>query len=264
MRRLSAALDDHGLSFGDALNIALFLLTIFSLFLAYEGVRIAGITLDEAHRAAQDQETQFKQQIDQLTKSSSALETARSLLQRQSEALQSLQGISRQQLRDLNKAEGRLEKQERARPAPHVEAYCASGKFIDASGRQLNELIVNRAVKIYVPTETPNRVPCQVRLTNDGDGELKNKTLELHFSCIGEAKVGVLDPRRIGEFSDPDATFFQGKNVPAGSASDRILIEKFVLFREANCVNIEVRGSLESDNFHAVDFSSHIQELNPR
>jgi hypothetical protein len=58
MARLSLSLQKHGLSFGDALNIVLFLLTIASLVVALIGVKLAKDTLADARAQEREARTQ--------------------------------------------------------------------------------------------------------------------------------------------------------------------------------------------------------------
>lgn len=91
LKRLNEYLQTYGLSFSDALNVALFLLTIFSLILAGAGVYLAKVQLDAATQAAKDQDDQFHQQIhhqdDQFSEQKKQLDYSAALLAKQSDTL---------------------------------------------------------------------------------------------------------------------------------------------------------------------------------
>jgi hypothetical protein len=61
-RRAAAFLDKHGLSFGDALNLSLFVLTLISLCFAYAGVKVATVTLNESMREEGEHKTEEQRQ----------------------------------------------------------------------------------------------------------------------------------------------------------------------------------------------------------
>ncbi len=69
-----------GLSIADSVNLALFLLTLLSLALAFSGVWIAKATLDDARRSGEQQTRLLDQQISTLTAQTKVAEDSRSAL----------------------------------------------------------------------------------------------------------------------------------------------------------------------------------------
>ena len=247
--RLSSRLQKHGVSFGDVLNLALFVLTISSLFLAYQGVRLARIALEEAHEQGKQQNVQFKEQLSQLQISSRELGKASNDLDSQSEILRDLQNTSRQQLKDLNAAEARIEQQEKARPMPRIAASCGSDDFLMVSERDFR----HRGRRQYQNSATispdwPGEAMCFVAVTNDGTAELKNVGLELYVSCVHAASPPVV----ITYINDIENVRTYGyliahEDVPPRSRSDRPLHAKFIV-RFGRCATFKIRLKLEADN----------------
>jgi hypothetical protein len=228
MTRLGRHLEKHGLSFGDALNIALFALTIASLYLAYQAVRIAKETLDDARiqatqaakdaaQAAKNQDAQFQKQMEQLRVASDAMKKTSTLLRSQSHILRNLQDISRQQLNDLNATEARIEKQEKASPAPSIWGACNGEVFSKISQEDFGDRYLRtslRAATLKVPQA--GILECSVGITNEGNLELQNASASIFIyptqghPCSGmsfvnvngsdippEARVTIIDPKSL-------------------------------------------------------------------
>ena len=89
LARLNDLLKAHGLTFGDALNLALFVLTLVSLWLAWQGVKIARDANTTADQASKDQSTLFQQQLIQQQKATIDLDR----LQKRFDAIDSRQPL---------------------------------------------------------------------------------------------------------------------------------------------------------------------------
>jgi hypothetical protein len=72
-----------GLSLADAINVAIFLLTIFSLIMAALGVPVAQRTLDDAKTTGKEQTESAEQELKQLASASKSLEILQSEIQEQ-------------------------------------------------------------------------------------------------------------------------------------------------------------------------------------
>lgn len=259
MTRLGRHLERHGLSFGDALNVLLFVLTIVSLVVAILGVVVARITLDEARNAGRDQDRQFQKQMEQLGKAS--------------DILQKLQETSDKELKDLNAAEDRI----RARPNPHIRGYCygyyaSDGEayvrisFLEVSGDDIKPIRFKGGVSLEVGYDNTvtlwkgreHELQCGVEVTNDANGELRN--LELRASASWSAKNLITkvngDPN-----SDDSPKLISGRDVPPKSSSNRSVQATFVIDCRTPCAShtpkddptitpgLVIDMTLQADNF---------------
>jgi len=254
MKRFDEVLEKHGLSLGDALNLALFALTIISLVVALVGLRIARITLDEAAKAATSQDNQFAQQIKQLTASTATLETARQLLIEQGTTLRDLQMTSKQQLADLDEQQRHRMLLERAAPQPTFDLSC-DDKDLVRNGASLGKRAVisgieQRFVKIQ---HANNAMDCAVVFRNKGDADMRNTTISVRVSrdyfvapgLTGDVYLSGAGDTKFG-FPGPDrATLLTGANIPSGSRRQFLL--PFRLQRADRCLVFDLELSIESD-----------------
>lgn len=271
MVRLSRRLERHGLSFGDALNVALFILTVASLFLAYQGVRLARVTLEDARtqaakasqdsaQASQNQDAQFKEQMKQLSTSSDALEKTSTLLKSQSDILRRLQQTSEQQLTDLNNAEKRYQKQENAKPKPAIQINCNGDRepLLSVSAEDITRS-AGQPLKYTTPYPHPpidHRLYCALFLGNSGDTDLKNVKLRIYvFPEDSYAPPGdtVIITDLSGSASNEfERTIFDGITIHPKVSSNQMASGWFALVLCDNCKQFSLRIFLDSDNSNAV------------
>jgi hypothetical protein len=269
LKRLSLQLEKHGLSFGDALNVALFLLTLLSLLFAYLGVHLAELALHEteqqarearqlAREASDNQDAQFKQQIDELKSSRNALETARGLLKDQANALRDLQNISRRELLIQTKAAERTASLDKARPLPSVQVSCNGFRLIDVSGPSVTNK-AKKNVKIFRRNE--GNIECSVLLTNDGDAELKKVKMFIDVYCSENPPEDVFIEKAGLPLTPPQGrlVFFADENIPPKSTSNRLFRERFVFRPSEKCFRFILNSSLESDNSDGFETRSFVE-----
>jgi hypothetical protein len=185
LKRLNERLRAYDLSFSDALNAALFLLTILSLCLACVGVFLAWVTIKEGRKAGDNQDKQFKEQMIQLTSSASALGTAKTLLEEQSNILSHLQGNTAMQLEEERALLKNTEKQRQiaestynARPEPDIKLRCQAvneRSVFAVDIRKSNDKAADVSVKTGpLQDDFLSLVSCGILITNQGTQELKN------------------------------------------------------------------------------------------
>ena len=253
MARFSSRLEKNGLSLGDAVNVALFVLTLVSLYFAWQGVRLAKIAIADAHtqsaKASQEQDVQFREQMQQLKASSNSLDEARSLLGSQSEILRKLQHISQHQLKDLNAQETRIRKQESARPIPDMWGGCNGTLFLNVpeSGKAL---IDSETLK----RQSPGSLNCFIRLANHGNDELKNVTLQIAIApfCLDpfrSAQTPIIDRLNGFEIGAPVALLISGQSLPPISKSNRTLGSEFTI-STTRCSKFRLSVFFEADNLN--------------
>lgn len=257
MTRLSRRLEKHGLGFGDALNIALFLLTLASLYLAYQGVRLARITLADARvqaaKASQDQDAQFQEQMKQLKASSDALRTTSTLLSTQSDILRDLQGTSRQQLKDLNAAEIRVQRQERARPELYIASDCNGITLLPAQKTETNYI---EPVILYVPTSDVLR--CWIAVKNYGDAELRNATLTMAILGCSKSTLYFASANAV-QGTETILQLISHQNLPPNSKSGRTFNSEFSIFAGPKCSGFFIQVKLEADNLKTTDILTDVK-----
>ena len=282
MTRLGRHLERHGLSFGDALNIALFLLTIASLYLAYQAVRIARETLDDARtqaiKAAHDQDEQFKKQMEQLQVVTDELNKSSNLLSDQSHILKDVQDTSRQQLKDLNAAEARLQRQERATPKPRIVGLCfGRGKFVDTSTKPSRiveepnlsypKIVYETTIKALSPDPFKNpsglvrKLPCLIDFTNEGDAELKNAKFTIWLQAAGEECGSTFFSARMDGVPFPiglPKPIFVNVTIPSRSQSKKDFSTDLDIALDGPCRYFILAFTLESDNSNKLDVTVNI------
>jgi hypothetical protein len=281
--RLADSLARHGLSFGDALNVALFILTIASLFLAYAGVRIAKQTLWDARdqaeaqrksavKAGEDQEKQFQEQQRQLQKSSDSLDTAAGLLSRQNTILAGLQGISRRQLADLDASDARS----RAKPLPFLTVWCQNLEVADS---QKWAQRTTRHLHAHSFWSENSSMGCHADLVNKGNGDLRSARLEFWVGgCLNkEGNGGVsLEPfdseaKVLGNTVPfdgldipPAVRFLDGRDIPPESTSGRAFSVPFTVRAANPCDHFLLQSLLESNNFTTIEMIADVDTKDRR
>jgi hypothetical protein len=195
LKRLNEYLRAHDLSFSDALNVALFFLTIVSLVLAGIGIHLAQAAIDEAKVAGDHQDKQFNEQMTQLRSSASALTTARDLLTAQGGILSELQSKTAKQLEDernlLAKLQTTTAKQLQlaelvytAHPEPEITLTCKANstrsvRVADISASNNKSTAVTVGIGPLSDVDLFTNVNCAFTLSNNGTQELQNTQLSL-------------------------------------------------------------------------------------
>lgn len=190
------------LSFGDRLNIGLFVLTIMSIVLAGWGIYIAHVTLHDAReanaaqkeqfaqeqrdsaRASYDQNQQFIRQMGELEKQNQQLDDSGKLLAKATGALTNQTGLltrlsatAQKQLDKLQAAELR----ETAQPKPFLLMSCGwtvvldsreEAEYLAASSGQGPPKLKEVSRKWEVDKQGVGTMPCSIHLNNLGNGDL--------------------------------------------------------------------------------------------
>jgi hypothetical protein len=157
-----------GLSLADAINVAIFLLTIFSLLMAALGVWVAKRTLDDAKASGKEQTERGKEELDQLDKAGKSLKILQIEIQEQGSVVKEQATLLADQLKFAQRA-----------PRIEFEARCVSpptGKAppgFTLPWRQVQSHLGHR-ITVELPILPNVRViSCLVRLSNLGDGSLE-------------------------------------------------------------------------------------------
>lgn len=190
LKRLAVHLEKHGLTFGDALNLAMLVLTLFTLY-------YAKITLKEAHdqavdaksqaeQATKDQQDQFKKQetqlelqTEELRSVNNAMTAAKKALTIQTDTLRSLQGTSKRQLATQTKFWEKIN----AQPQPVMAIMCNGENINLADGG--DDIRKTETHKISPNTQDePNF--CGIELWNRGKADLTGIELTVWINCLSE------------------------------------------------------------------------------
>jgi hypothetical protein len=270
LKRLGLQLEKHGLSFGDALNVALFILTLLSLLFAYLGVHLAKVALHEADQqagearelakeASRNQDAQFNQQIAELKSSRNALETARGLLKDQASVLRDLQDISHRELAIQTRAAKQAELRDKARPLPNMRVTCNGFRLIDVSGPSFTNKAKKKNIEIFRRDE--GNIECYVFLANDGDAELKKVKLVIDVNCSNDPSEKVFITKSGLPLIPPQGrlVFFTDENIPPNSTSNRLFRERFVFRPSEKCSSFILNSDLESDNSDGFETKSYVK-----
>lgn len=270
MTRLSRLLEKHGLSFGDALNVALFVLTLAALGLAYQGVRLAKITLAEARAQAKDQDALAQEQMKQLRASTNALQTATTLLSEQSDTLRGLQEISRQQLANLNGSEARIRKHEQEAAAPRIVGACDEFALMDAHGKDIPAIMGGNQfnTQVAVRLRRDRTVDCFIRVVNEGDAELKNANFGITISDSTEIYGGDCNPDVfVAKVNDSIASsgrsmaIIVGATLPPYSKTRRFFEAHLLIRFGEKCRDFKIVVTLESDNFQRLEITTYASPI---
>lgn len=252
------------------MNIALFVLTLASLYLAYQGVKLARITLEDAHtqaaqtaadsaQAAKNQRVQFDEQMKQLKTSSDALGNAGTLLGEQSVILRRLQRISEQQLNDLDAAEHRVREQTKSHPLLNITGSCIDQTgyekiFLSASEKDFSRVpkrvYINSAI---LSVGVRDELACTVLIGNDGTAELKNAGLFAEVWCLKAVAEPVLitSINRMANIDGNIGFLVQNRTLPPRSNSGRMEGANFTL-KYGTCTNFKIHLELVADNSQRV------------
>jgi hypothetical protein len=104
-----------GLSLGDAINVAIFLLSVFSLIMAVFGVWVAQRTLDDAKASGREQIERAAQELSQLANAGKSLKTLQSEIQEQGSVVREQATLLADQLKLAQRAP-RIEFETRCAP----------------------------------------------------------------------------------------------------------------------------------------------------
>jgi hypothetical protein len=179
-----------GLPISDSLNLALFILTILSLFAAFVGVWLAKQTLDDARQSGAEQTLALKQQIKIAGDSQAALSTASESLKALQQQITKQQSLIEQQTSiqssTLKTARQELERQldkERQRPDVRLAIFCSGQFYFDwnALGK------IGHAASIDLPvdgqTNRPiSEFPCRIEVYNFGTASVSRARFHLEVS----------------------------------------------------------------------------------
>jgi hypothetical protein len=179
-----------GLSLGDSVNVAIFVLTIISLAVAFGGVWVAWATLADARKAGESQSKAMSAQITALQSASASLTTLldqfdrqRKLGEKQTEILESVQQSTRQSLSEL-KAENTREKALLQRhPEAEITLQCRETNngavykvAIDAVFPNLDTKGAGRPPELMLPlpAQKESTMDCYTTLSNRGSLSMEN------------------------------------------------------------------------------------------
>jgi hypothetical protein len=216
-----------GISLGDAVNLALFALTITSLLIALAGVGIAWITYVEASKSGKNQERDLKSAADSLFTAKTSLDASNTqltalnnqlatsiLIQKSQQAnLETAVSLSNRQLQQLQQQQknvqsgleisasqlAQLKKQTEIasrRPDGTMVVYCDPAELPGDTDHRLNAGVgiprkVNGPETGTLWTDSHDEVMCYVLFSNYGTANLTDATARL--------KIRVLEPK--GPFS---------------------------------------------------------------
>ena len=141
----------RGLSLGDVLNIALFILTIASIGLAWGALRVAQQANLSADNAARQQAELFQRQLKQQERAAS----------------------------DLDRVENRFERLDSLEPRIGYTIYCRDDVYFEAP--PINSPFVTQHDQVFDVDETGHSY-CQVRLENIGTAPLHGAGIYVHVN----------------------------------------------------------------------------------
>jgi hypothetical protein len=147
MERLNGWLKAHGLTLGDALNIALFVLTLASLGLAWQGIKIARQAIASSDTASGNQVTLFNKQLDQQEKAAVA----------------------------LDRVERRFEAIDKLQPSMDLKIFCGSDSVGEVDGNRRQRL----PPVLQIDVDAHGLANCHVYLENLGTDLLRGAKLEV-------------------------------------------------------------------------------------
>jgi hypothetical protein len=185
----------HGLSFGDALNIALFLLTWVSLVIAGLSAYLAWKTIVLARNGEMTQAKRNEVQLQLLVHADKALKDSSETLKAQKEELHNIQELSGRQLNRLDRAEARAE----ARPTPLLLLQCGR-KGLGAFSKVIDFRVPNPAFSApHLVIDDDGTVACSIELGNEGGAALISPSLTIKpLTLIGRGGLVLING------NDPD------------------------------------------------------------
>jgi hypothetical protein len=241
-KRISLRLKKHGLSFGDALNLALFVLTILSIVVAFLAVYYARVAMKDArHEAdvsrqrskddAADQADRFDQQMDQLQTTAEILA-----------------GIQKYAVKN----EVRNVKKDKARPLPSGTIGCNSVAFLSMWGTNITS---NKALHTRLRN---GEIICWVDLANEGDAELSQVRWKLDANCR-DSSEGVFVAQEGKRFNEPQGRIsLEFDAFPPKEKADKSSRKIFILRPSNQCPSMILNSQLFS-NFDNVESRTFIE-----
>jgi hypothetical protein len=156
-----------GLSLADAINVAIFLLTIFSLIMAGLGVWVGQRTLDDAKTSGKEQTERAGQELNQLADAGKSLKILQSEIQEQGSVVMEQATLLADQLKFAQRAL-RIEFDARCVPPSTDEAL----RGFTLPWREIQSHQRHR-ITVRLPILSNARlISCFIKLSNLGDGNL--------------------------------------------------------------------------------------------
>lgn len=243
IKQLALRLEKHGLSFGDALNLLVSLMTLVSLLAAFVGLYFAKGSLNEARnqavearsqaqQASQDQNAQFNKQMDALKEMIKTLSNLKDTSERQ---------LTNQIAEDKIASDLR-----KAQPSPAFRINCFGSAIVLGSERD-----VEKVPLAFRDLREDPIIPCTIELWNQGKAELKGIHWHIGVNCGGKpSDNAIIIPVNADPQNPPKSEIeFSFDDLPPAIPHGRVKMpwKGFSLRPTQECLGFFLNSTIESN-----------------